>query len=445
MNLNFGIHSFISFNFEFDETNVNLFRTVSALFNILSTMRFLNSFFEGLRVALRALAINKVRSVLTALCIIIGITMVTVVDSVTTGMDENFESSMAMLGRNVVYVEKWPWDWGDLEWWEIAGRKEMQLDYVKFLDENSRLASDVAASANRNVSVRYKDRSAEQVGINGATANYLNIQGLNIERGRMFTEEEARSGVKVAIIGQSLLEGLFEEEDPLGKEIRMGGQKFTVIGILEKQGSFLGLGDADNRAIIPISAYGTIYGLRWGIQIGVKFPDEQSAIDGEYEIEGLMRRVRNIDAAEDNDFAINKPQAFEEQLASFKSGLYMGGFLLVGLSLLIGGIGIMNIMFVSVRERTKEIGIRKAVGAKSWEILTQFLIEAVMICIMGGLFGVALAGLITVFIDQVFTATMNMSVVFVAFMICTFVGVLFGFIPAYKAAKSDPIESLRFE
>lgn len=407
-------------------------------------MRLLNSLIEGLKVALRALAINKVRSVLTALCIIIGITMVTVVDSVTTGMDESFDNSMAMLGTNVVYVEKWPWD-GDEDWWVYAGRKEMELDYVAFLEEKSKLASDVAASANRNVSIRYREKNADNVGINGATSNYLNIQGLNIERGRMFTEQEARSSVKVAVIGQSLQEALFEEEDPLGKEIRLGGQKFTVIGILEKQGSFLGLGDSDNRVIIPIKSYGQIFGLRWGIQIGVKFPSEQAALDGEYEIEGLMRQVRNIDAAEKNDFAINKPQAFEEQLSAFKSGLYMGGFVLVGLSLLIGGIGIMNIMFVSVRERTKEIGIRKAVGAKSWEILTQFLIEAVMICVLGGVVGVGLAGALTVAIDQVFTATMNLSVVFVAFMICTLVGVIFGFIPAYKAAKSDPIESLRFE
>lgn len=408
-------------------------------------MRFLNSLSEGLRVALRALAINKVRSVLTALCIIIGITMVTVVDSVTTGMDESFDSSMAMLGQDVIYVEKWPWDNEDMEWWEIANRKEMQLEYVEFLEERSKLASDVAASANRNTNVRYKEKSAERVGLNGATSNYLNIQGLNIERGRMFTEEEGRSGVKVAVIGQSLQEALFENEDALGKQIRVGGQKFVVIGILEKQGSFLGLGDADNRIIVPIKAYGQIFGLRWGIQIGVKFPNEQAAADGEFEIEGLMRQARNIDAAEENDFALNKPQAFEEQLAAFKNGLYLGGFVLVGLSLLIGGIGIMNIMFVSVRERTKEIGIRKAVGAKSWEILTQFLIEAVMICMVGGLVGVALAGIFTLMIDQVFTATMNLSVVFVAFSICTAVGVIFGFIPAYRAAKSDPIESLRFE
>ncbi len=407
-------------------------------------MRFLFSVIEGLKVALKALSINKIRSTLTALCIIIGITMVTVVDAVTTGMDESFENSMAMLGRNVIYIQKWPWD-GDQDWWEIIGRKEMDVDYADFLEERSRLASVVAAYTERNVSVRFEDKLIENVGINGASSNYLNIQGLDIISGRMFTENEVRSANKVAIIGVSVRDEFFEETDPLGKQIRIGGQKFTVIGILEKQGNFLGLGDADNRVIVPIDAYGQIYGLRSGVNIGVKFPNEAAMIDGEYEIEGLMRQIRNLDAAEENDFAINKPQAFEEQLAAFKSGLYMGGFVLVGLSLLIGGIGIMNIMFVSVRERTKEIGIRKAVGAKSWEILTQFLIEAVMICVIGGIFGVLLAGGATLAIDQVFTAKMNVSVVAVAFLICTFVGVIFGFIPAFKAAKSDPIESLRFE
>ncbi len=385
------------------------------------------------------------RAFLTTLCIIIGITMVTIVDAVTTGMDVTFENSMSMLGNNVVYIQKWPWDGGDKEWWEIQNRKEMEVDYAEFLSENSRYASSVSASASRGTSIRYKDLVAENVGLNGATYNYLDVQGLNIESGRMFTEGEVRSGSKVAVIGQSLVDNLFENETALGKQVRIGGRKFTVIGILEKQGSFLGLEDADSRVIIPISAYGQMYSLRWGVQIGVKFPDEMALKEGEYEVEGLMRRARNLDAFAENDFAVNKPEAFKEQLEGVKNGIYMGGFILVGLSLLIGGIGIMNIMFVSVKERTKEIGIRKAVGAKSWEILSQFLIEAVVMCLLGGLIGVGVAGVLTILIDQAFTAKMDVSVVLLAFSLCTFVGLLFGFIPAYRAAKSDPIESLRFE
>ena len=255
-------------------------------------MRIINSLTEGFKVALKALSINKIRSILTALCIIIGITMVTVVDAVTTGMDAEFDKSMAMLGTNVVYVEKWPWDGGNQEWWEIANRQEMKMEYAAFLSERSNLASAVFVSANRSVTVRYKDKEAESVGINGTTPNALEIQGLNIESGRMFTEEEARSGSNVAVIGKSLEEALFDRQSALGKQIRIRGKRFTVIGVLEKQGNFLGMGDNDNRAMIPIRSYGYIFGLRYGLQIGVKFPSEEAALDGAYEIEGLMRRVR---------------------------------------------------------------------------------------------------------------------------------------------------------
>ncbi|WP_421774458.1 ABC transporter permease [Gracilimonas sp.] len=409
-------------------------------------MRIVNSFLEGFRIALRALKINKIRSTLTALCIIIGITMVTIVDAVTTGMDISFEKSMAMMGQNVVYVEKWPWGMGgEYKWWEYRNRQEMQLDYVEKIRDYSRYAENVTASANRGTSVRYQEKSAEGVGLSGTTANYLEIQGLNISQGRMFVDQEVRSGSKVAVIGNTLMESLFEFETPLGKQIRVGGQKFTIVGVLEKQGKFLGLEDTDNRIIIPVSAYGQIFGLRYGLQIGVQFPNQEAFKEGEYELEGIMRRIRQLDATEDNDFALNKPEAFKQQLEGMKAGIYTVGFILSGLSLLIGGIGVMNIMFVSVRERTKEIGIRKAVGAKAWEILTQFLLEAIAICLLGGIIGVALAGGLTVLINQAFVAVMNVSVVILAFSICTMVGVIFGFIPAYRAAKSDPIESLRFE
>lgn len=409
-------------------------------------MRLANSFLEGLRIALRALKVNKIRSTLTALCIIIGITMVTIVDSVTTGMDISFEKSMAMMGQNVVYVQKWPWGLGgEYKWWEYRNRPEMKLEYAEQIREASRYASDVVAEVYRQTSVRYQEKSIKSAGLAGGTANSLEIEGINIEEGRMFVPQEVRSGSKVVVIGQTIKEALFELEHPLGKQIRLGGQKFTVIGVLEKQGKFLGLEDADNRLMIPITAFKEVFGIRYGLRIGVKFPNKEAFQEGEYELEGIMRRIRNIDATAENDFALNKPQAFKERLEGMKAGIYTVGFLLSGLSLLIGGIGVMNIMFVSVRERTKEIGIRKAVGAKSWEILTQFLLEAIAICILGGVIGVILATGLTFLINQAFIAVMNMSVVMVGFTICTVVGVIFGFIPAYKAAKSDPIESLRFE
>jgi putative ABC transport system permease protein len=319
------------------------------------------------------------------------------------------------------------------------------LSYVDDIRESSRLASAVSAEAARGTSIRHKDMSVEGVYMSGVTDRYFDTRGLNIAKGRAFTAEEIRRGAKVVVLGATLADKLFENEDPLGKDIRVGGQKFRVIGILEKQGIFLGLADMDRRAISPITAYGQIFGLRNDIQIAVKFPSEAVMKDGQYEIEGIMRRVRQLDATEKNDFEINKPEAFKAQLESFKTGLYLVGGALTALSLIIGGIGVMNIMFVSVRERTKEIGIRKAVGAKAWEIMYQFLIEAIAMCLMGGLVGLALAYPLSLLINQIFIASIDLSVVVAAFVLCSLVGVVFGFIPAYKAAKSDPIESLRYE
>ena len=408
--------------------------------------RVLNSTWEGLKISLRALGINKTRSVLTTLCIIIGIVMVTLMNAVSNGMDAEFDKSMAMLGQNVIYVEKQPWGGGpNYEWWKYRNRKEMKLSYVDRIRQSNRLASDVSAVAARATTIRYEDKSTDGVFMAGATEKYFDTAGLDLARGRVFTAEEVRRGVNVTILGATLAEKFFERESPLGKDIRIGGQRFRVIGILEKQGKFLGLSDMDRRAISPITAYGQIFGLRRGIQIAVKFPNEQVMQEGEYEIEGIMRRIRQLDATEENDFAINKPQAFKAQLESFKTGLYLVGGALTFLSLIIGGIGVMNIMFVSVRERTKEIGIRKAVGAKAWEILYQFLIEAIIMCLMGGAIGLILSWPLSLMLNQLFVASIDLSVVFGAFFLCSLVGLIFGFIPAYKAAHSDPIESLRYE
>lgn len=408
--------------------------------------RFINSTWEGFKISLSALGINKTRSILTTLCIIIGIVMVTLMNAVSNGMDNEFDKSMAMMGQNVIYVETQPWQRGpDYKWWEYRSRPEMKLEYINQISEASRLASDVSASAARGTSIRYKDQSAEGVFMAGVTDGYFDTAGLNIETGRVFTREELRRGTKVVVLGATIAEKLFDGEIPLDKEIRVGGQQFRVIGILEKQGKFLGLADMDRRAIAPITAYGQIFGLRSGIQVAVKFPSEEIMEEGQYEIEGIMRRIRQLDATADNNFEINKPQAFEQQLASFKTGLYLVGGALTVLSLIIGGIGVMNIMFVSVRERTKEIGIRKAVGAKSWEILYQFLIEAIVMCLMGGLVGLAFAYPLSLLLNQLFIATIDLSVVIAAIILCSVVGLIFGFIPAYRAAKSDPIESLRYE
>lgn len=409
--------------------------------------RILISFIEGAKIAISAIWTNKTRAILTTTCIVIGIVSVTAMNTISDGIDRSFEESMDMLGRNVVYVAKWPWGFGgEYKWWEYRNRREMRLSYVEDLNQLATSASNVSASASRSTAIRYNDRIADNVGLSGVTQSHFQTAGLDIADGRAFSEAEVDRAARVVVLGSSVVDVLFpNNEDPLGKNVRINGQRFTVIGVLESRGSFLGLEDVDNQMIIPITAYGTLYSLRYGIQLAVQFPTEEAMVDGEYEVIGAMRQIRQLDPLEDDDFAINKAALFEQEFQSMKVAIYGIGIFLTGLALFVGGIGVMNIMFVSVKERTKEIGIRKAVGAKSWEILLQFLMEAIVICLVGGIIGVLLSIGVTELINQFFVAYLNWTTVFNAILICAFVGILFGFIPSRRAANADPIESLRYE
>tara|TARA_E500000075_G_C6993591_1_gene325002 strand:+ start:799 stop:1908 length:1110 start_codon:yes stop_codon:yes gene_type:complete len=368
-------------------------------------------------------------------------------NTITDGIDRSFEDSMSALGRNVVYIEKWPWGLGggEYKWWEYRNRPEMKLDYVEEIQSRSQYADHVAAGASRNRPVRFEDNFVESAEVVGATPNYLQSTALELEQGRFFSQDEDIRGAKVVVLGAEVVNSLFDGVSPLGKEVRIQGQKFNVIGTFEKRGDFLGLNNVDNMAAIPMGSYENIFGLRWGLQLSVRFPDETTLEEGQYEIEGIMRQIRQLDPLEENDFAINKPELFEAEFQNMTSTIYLVGIFLTGLALFVGGIGVMNIMFVSVKERTKEIGIRKAVGAKSWEILSQFLIEAIVICLIGGVIGIVLSIGATQLINQFFVAYMSWTTVLNAVLLCSAVGVIFGFIPSYKAAKADPIESLRYE
>ncbi len=408
--------------------------------------RLLLSITEGFKIAFTALWANKMRAVLTTTCIVIGIVSVTSMNTMTDGVDRAFDSSMEMLGRNVVFVEKWPWGFsGEYRWWDYRNRREMQVSYADDLRRLVPSASAVSAEAFRNARVRRGERQLDGVTIAGGTASFFETSTINIEDGRFFTDEDDQRAAKVVVLGATVKDRLFPNEDALGKEVRIAGQRFSVIGILESQGNFLGVEDFDNQVIIPLNAFGSIFSLRWGIRLAVQFPTDEAMIEGEYEVIGAMRQIRQLDPLDDDDFAINQTALFEAEFNSMKMIIYGIGIFLTGLALFVGGIGVMNIMFVSVKERTREIGIRKAVGAKSWEILLQFLIEATVICLFGGVIGVLLSVGITEIINQFFVAYMDWGTVVNALLLCTFVGILFGYLPSSRAAKSTPIESLRYE
>jgi putative ABC transport system permease protein len=353
-------------------------------------------------------------------------------NTITDGIDRSFEDSMSALGRNVVYIEKWPWGigGGEYKWWEYRNRPEMKLDYVEDIQSRSQYADHVAAGASRNRPVRYDDNFVESAEVVGATPNYLQSTALELDQGRFFTQDEDVRGTKVVVLGAEVVNSLFDGASPLGKEVRIQGQKFNVIGTFKKRGDFLGLNNVDNMASMPIGAYKNLFGLRSGLQLSIRFPNEATLQEGQFEVEGIMRQIRQLDPLEENDFAINKPELFETEFQNMTSTIYLVGIFLT---------------FVSVKERTKEIGIRKAVGAKSWEILSQFLIEAIVLCLIGGVIGIVLSVGATQLINQFFVAYMSWTTVVNAVLLCSAVGIIFGFIPSYKAAKADPIESLRYE
>lgn len=406
-------------------------------------MKILISIFEGLKLAFRSILANKMRAALTMFGIIIGIISVTAMQTMIDGVNRGLDNSLSMMGRNVVFVQKWPWGFGgEYKWWEFVNRPEMKPEYAQKIKEYSRYASDVSVVIGRNVSIRFKDLDT-QVEMQGVSANYASMSGMNLVEGRFFTEEDDASGRQVVILGGTVAEQLFPNAYPIGKIVRVDGLKYRVLGVLEKQGKFLGLEDTDNRILMPFGAYKKSYPIRWGLTLKVGFPSEEAFEEGKYELEGVMRRVRQLDALDDNDFAINKPEAFKEAFNNMTFAIYGVGIFLTSLSLFVGGIGVMNIMFVSVKERTREIGIRKAVGAKFWEIMLQFQTEAVVVTLLGGLVGMLFSLGITQLINQFFVAYMDWNTVVWAVSICAGVGILFGFLPAYSAAKSDPISAIR--
>jgi putative ABC transport system permease protein len=406
----------------------------------------LRSLSEGFSIAWAALWANKMRAFLTTFGIVIGIVSVTTMATLIDGVNRGFESSVNMLGQNVLYVQKWPWSFGaNYNWWDYINRKEVEVGYAERLQDMSQTASAVSAIMYRTDAVRFESESVERIDIRGVSPSYIRTGNIEIANGRFFSEEENRSARMVAVIGHAVSQALFDQRDPVGRTVRMGGQRFEVIGVMEEQGNFLGLESFDNQFIIPIQAFGRMYGFRGGVQLQVKFDNEILLEEGEYEIEGLMRRIRRLEPGEPNDFAINKLDMFREQFKVMTTAIYGIGFFLTALSLFVGGIGVMNIMFVSVKERTKEVGIRKAIGAKSREILFQFLVESVVICTFGGIIGIVLSVGTTALVNSFFVAYLDWGTVFQALIICTITGVVFGFLPAYKAAKADPIESLRYE
>ena len=399
-------------------------------------------FFENFFISLSAVFANKTRSILTALGIIIGVFSVTMMGTLISGLDKTFESSMSMLGRDILYISRYEW-FGDMEWWEVRNRPRMRTEYVQKVKQRSKYALAVAPVMQRGASLSYGEKET-RTEIFGTNEDYMKTITANIVEGRFFSQNEDRSGSRVTIIGFGIKEAFFGEKDPIGKYINIDNEKFRVIGVLEKQGKFLGLFSTDKQAILPIGAYNRVFSKRGWMRLSVKIPEEKIE-EGLDEIYSVMRHIRGLKPNQKNDFAINQTKAFEKNYNMLKIAIGGTGTFITLLSLIVGGIGVMNIMFVSVKERTREIGVRKAIGATKGMILGQFLMEAVSICLIAGLLGLMISYVFSILLNQVFPSTLDMRLAGFSIFISILVGVISGIIPSYRAANLDPIDSLRYE
>ncbi len=408
-------------------------------------LRFFSELWEGLLIALRALRVHKLRSFLTMLGIVIGIVTVTAMFTVINGLERGFERSMAMLGTNVLYVQKTPWFSTPQDWVKFRSRPDLKEDLVQAIQEKARYVEAVAPIVQTGRPVRYGDRALYGVFIQGSTPDVTRIEDIDLTEGRWYNDFENRTARNVCIVGAEVAENLFPNEQPIGKQIRVGGHRFEVIGVLARQGKFLGLFSFDEQIQLPINTFKKLFGSRRSVTIEIKAVSAEVMDLAEDEVTGILRTARKVDAMDDSNFAINRQEAFRDAIGAIKGTIYAIGIFLTALALVVGGIGVMNIMFVTVKERTKEIGIRKAVGAKRRTILMQFLIEAVIVCVLAGLIGVAVSALVAMIINSFFTAYLSVGTVILAFSICVGIGVIFGLVPAWSAARAHPIEALRYE
>jgi putative ABC transport system permease protein len=407
---------------------------------------------ESCAMALSAIAAHKLRSALTLLGVLVGVFSIIVVMTAMRVMQANIERQLSSLGSETFMVRKWPGTFigvssGDYEkYWR---RKNVSMTDGRRLMDKITIPANIGMEAtfwSGEIDTRYKT-SAPTVRLYGETPGSFLAHNWNLDTGRLLMDADVDSVRHVCVLGFGLATNIFPNSSPLGEEVKIDGIKYTVVGTLESKGGAMG-GDEDNFVVVPLTTCLNRYGHWWrSLNILVQAPSRESYDSTVEEVRGIMRIIRKVPPGKDDDFEIASNNSMIDQFKTFTRTVRIGVMLVSGIALLAAGVGIMNIMLVSVTERTREIGIRRAIGAKKRNIMVQFIMEAIALCEVGGAFGVVfgiLGGNLLALVLKL-PPVIPVDWVILGLAICSVVGIVFGTYPAWKAANLDPIESLRYE
>ncbi len=404
---------------------------------------------ESILSAWHALVGNKLRSFLSLLGITIGIFAIILVFTIVDSLENNIRSSIQSLGNNVVYVQKWPWAFGgDYPWWKYLNRPVPKYEELEELLKKCKSTEAIAFRMGARKVVKYGSSSIENAVISGVSHEYYKIKSFDLVDGRYFTQAEAEGGYAVAIIGDRIKEELFGGENPVGKQIKISGYKATIIGLAKKEGESMLGGSMDNQVMIPFN-----FGRRFldvksenaDPFILAKAKPNVTNLEMADELAGVLRSVRRLKPSVEDNFALNETSLLSQGFDVLFDIIGTAGWIIGGFSILVGGFGIANIMFVSVRERTNIIGIQKSLGAKNYFILIQFLTESILLSLVGGVIGLLLIYLLTFGAKGAIDMEISLTTtnIFLGLTVSVLIGVISGFIPAYGASQLDPVEAMR--
>lgn len=419
-------------------------------------MKTIGQIYESFLFAWKALRSNLLRTILSLLGVTIGIFAIISVLTIVDSLEKNIKDSLNFLGTGVIYVEKWPFiadNNGEYKWWEFWQRPNASYNEFKFLEANLKHQNGIAIFAGKgNQTVKRNNNSIGQVRLMGGSEGYNTIFEVNIEKGRFFTPEELEAGRNVAVIGYEVVQALFPNgEDPVGQSIKVQNLKYIVIGTVKKEGqSFMGTPSNDYVTIMPYKSFRRLFQTGTGAwneltsRIGIKGHDlDVGLVELENEIRGTLRVRRGVRPGEKDNFALNRPEAIANLITGVFDVVGVAGWIIGGFSILVGGFGIANIMFVSVKERTSIIGLQKSLGAKNYFILFQFLFEAIFLSLIGGLAGLFFVYLITFIPMGSLVVTLTVKNIVLGLGVSSVIGLVSGIVPAAMAARLDPVIAIR--